>query len=677
MGQTTLYASKYAYVEREGAGDSHANTLQPIGSSLQDPLFLLRFPALSDSLKYRGIQAIDLKLGMKGHGYAGPKLEQFVADDFDADTVTYATAPSTEDAIELNINFFAGRSGTISYEFDLPVGYTLVSGSGSKELLEKRTCILRSFYKYYNYSLQAGSELSLYTPLYSGSSAYLPQLEVYYSDSDLGVTGGSISIGYPTYWNPHVAKTVNFGFTLPNNTLAPISVTQESFFWREVGTSTWNEIQLTPGATSVTVPAETFPGASSVEYFVRITCNSGVTDESQIYTSSTADTIPTATPVVPNSSVEKGNEPIVFRWTVENDSGSIQTASELEYSQDDGTTWSALATISGSVTTYTAAANTFLAGPVKWRVRAYNIDNVAGSWSTASFVAISASAAPVVQSDAVPFATITWQSSGQEAYQIEIDGQDLGTFFGSRKTYTMKTPLEDGSHVVRVRVQNLYGLWSAYGSAEFSVENVPGNAVTLEGVFAADAALSWNTSESTADFLIFRDGALIGHTEQMAFTDRYVLGEHSYTVINRLPSGNYSRSNIVTGRMAVSLPVAGAIDGDGWIELKYSEKSMPEQRFTWSRTHSLRHIAGAKYPELEISPFEDLSGTYDAAFLSAADAAAFRALRGKVVIIKSREDKVVIGALVSVSEVVNAFYLSMQFTIEQINWEDFVDDQNS
>ena len=675
MSQTTLYASKYAFVEQSGAGDAHTNALQNVGGNVYDPLFLLRFPALSDSLKYRGISVVALTLGMKGHGYAGPKREQFVADDFDADTVTYATAPSTDDAIELNINFFAGRSGTTSYDFDIPVGYTLVSGSGAKELLEKRTCILRSFYKYFN---SVGySELSLYTPLYSGSSSYLPQLEVYYSDEDVGVVGGLISIGYPTYWNPHVAKTVNFGFTLPSNTLAPISITQESFFWREVGASTWNEISLTPGATSVTVPAETFPGASSVEYFVRAVCNSGVTNESQVYTSSTADTIPTATPIVPSSSVEKANEPIVFRWDVENDSGSIQTASELEYSQDDGTTWTALATISGSAKTYTAAANTFSAGTVKWRVRAYNIDSVAGSWSTASFVAIAAPAAPTVQSDAVPFATITWQSSGQEAYQIEIDGKDMGSFFGGGKTYTMKTPLEDGSHVVRVRVQNLYGLWSEYGSAEFSVENVSGNAVTLEGVFAADAALSWNTSESTADFLIFRDGALIGHTEQMAFTDRYVLGEHSYTVINRLPSGNYSRSNIVTGRMAVSLPVAGAIDGDGWIELKYSEKSMPEQRFTWSRTHSLRHIAGAKYPELEISPFEDLSGTYDAAFLSAADAAAFRALRGKVVIIKSREDKVVIGALVSVSEVVNAFYLSMQFTIEQINWEDFVDDQNS
>ena len=672
MAQTTLYAEKYAFVEQSGVYDAHSNALQNVGGNVYDPLFLLRFPALSDSLKYRGIQAVDLKLGMKGHGYAGPTREQFVADDFDADTVTYTTAPSTDDAIELNINFFAGRSGSVSYEFDLPVGYNLVSGRGSKELLEKRTCILRSFYKY-SYSM-GYSELSLYTPIFSGSSAYLPQLEVYYSDENLGV--GFISIGYPTYWNPHVAKTVNFGFTLPSNTLAPISITQESFFWREVGASSWNEISLTPGATSVTVPAETFPGASSVEYFVRITCNSGVTDESRVYTSSTADTIPTATPVVPSSSVEKANEPIVFRWDVENDSGSIQTASELEYSQDDGTTWTALATISGSAKTYTAAANTFSAGTVKWRVRAYNIDSVAGSWSTASFVAIAAPAAPTVQSDAVPFATITWQSSGQEAYQIEIDGKDLGSFFGGGKTYTMKTPLEDGSHVVRVRVQNLYGLWSEYGSAEFSVANVPGEAVTLGAEFGADAALFWNTSEATGDFLIFRDEALIGHTNRLYFTDRFVLGEHSYSVINRLPSGNYSRSNTVTGVQSVERPTVAALSGGDWLVLRYTEKSMPEQRFTWSRTHSLRHIAGAAFPVLELSPFEDLSGTYDAAFLSAADAAAFQALRGQVVIIKSREGKVVIGALVNVSEVVNAFYLSMQFTIEQIAWEDFVDDQN-
>lgn len=674
MAQTTLYAEKYAFVEQRGVYDAHSNALQNVGGNVYDPLFLLRFPALSDSLKYRGISVVELKLGMKGHGYAGPMREQFVADDFDADTVTYATAPSTDDAIELNINFFAGRSGTTNYEFDIPVGYTLVSGSGSKELLEKRTCILRSFYQYFD--SMGYSVLSLYTPLYSGSSSYLPQLEVHYSDEDVGVVGGLISIGYPTYWNPHVAKTVNLSFTLPSNTLAPISITQESFFWREVGASTWNEIPLTPGATSVTVPAETFPGASSVEYFVRITCNSGVTDESQICTSSTADTIPTATPIVPRSSVEKGNEPIVFRWDVENDSGSIQTASELEYSQDDGTTWTALATISGSAKTYTAAANTFSAGTVKWRVRAYNIDSVAGSWSTASFVAIAAPAAPTVQSDAVPFATITWQSSGQEAYQIEIDGKDLGSFFGGGKTYTLKTPLEDGSHVVRVRVQNLYGLWSEYGSAEFSVANVPGEAVTLGAEFGADAALFWNTSEATGDFLIFRDEALIGHTARLYFTDRFVLGEHSYAVINRLPSGNYSRSNTVTGRLCVRRPTVAALDGGEWIELKYSEKSMPEQRFTWSRTHSLRHVAGAKWPVLEVSPFEDLSGTYDAAFLCSRAAAKFRALRGEVVIMKSREGKVVIGALVNVSEVVNAFYLSMQFTIEQIAWEDFVDDQN-
>ena len=669
MGLVTLYAEKYAYVEAGGAGDSHSNTLQPIGS-LTDPHFLLRFPALNSSLKYRAIQSITLKLGVSGRYRSEIHKEEFVSDDFNAATVSYSSIPTDANGLVLNKAISTGAIGSFDKVVDT-VLFSLGSGSGflPRTLLEKKTCVLSDFFREWTNP----SELSIYTPLVTPANASTrPRLEIYCSDANVGVIDPHVSAF--DYINPHVANTLSISFELSSLTLESLSVTQESFFWREVGASTWNEIQLTPGATSVTIPAETFPAASSVEYFVRITCNSGVSTDSNVPQPSTADTAATATPESPVSTVEAGNEPIVFKWNVSNASGSVQTKSELQYSEDDGTTWTALATLNGAATTYAAAANTFSAGPVKWRVRAYNIDGVAGDWSTASFVALSAPDAPAVQSSAVPFATITWQGSGQQAYQIEIDGEDLGTFFGEKKIFQVKTPLTDGSHTARVRIQNRYGLWSVYGATAFTIENDPGDDIILDGIFSVDAALSWFTDSTTADFLIFRDGALIGHTAGNSFIDRFVLGEHSYYVINRLPSGNYSRSNTVTGRMCVRRPTVTALDGGEWIELKYSEKSMPEQRFTWSRTHSLRHIAGAKWPVLEVSPFEDLSGTYDAAFLCACDAAAFRTLRGKVVIMKSRDGKVVIGALVNVSEVVNAFYLSMQFTIEQIHWEDYVDD---
>ena len=366
--------------------------------------------------------------------------------------------------------------------------------------------------------------------------------------------------------------------------------------------------------------------------------------------------------------------PIVFKWTVENDSGSTPTKSTLSWSSDGGTTWSALPGTWGDLTERTVPANTFPAGDIRWAVRAYNADDVAGQWAFAEFVCYSAPPAPSVQTDSVPFATISWQSTGQEAYQIELDGKDLGTFFGYGRQYKLQKPLEDGSHVARVRVQNVYGLWSQYGEASFAVQNVPGEGFALDGAFSVDAELSWISTDATADFLIFRDGALIGHTDGDRFTDRFVLGSHSYYVINRLPSGNYSLSNTVEGKMCTRRPLIALLSGGEWLPLRYSERSMTQQSFTWQKTHSLRHIAGAKFPVLELSPDEDLNGAYDAAFLCAQDAERFYQLRGQVVILKSKDGKVLIGAITSITSVVNTFYQAAQFTIEQIKWEDYVDD---
>lgn len=671
MGTTTLYASKYAYVERGNAGNSHSNAVQPVQNTLNGPKLLLRFPSLSSSLQYRAITSVRLKFGASGHGYTYVTRETFVSDDFDVAALTYETVPTSEDdkVFRKNINCY-------QYAGDFDIVAEAAFGASEEvkpvELLRNRTCILSDFVLYAGYN----SALSIDTPLYAESDASYkkPQLEVVYSDADVGVS--DFVPQNPEYINPHVANTIHWTYIVSRHTLTPISVTAESFFWREHGDESYTEIQLTPGAQEVTIPAETFPDASSIDYFVRVTCSSDVTTDSCVMHSSTADTLPTATPIAPNASVEAANEPIVLRWSVANDSGSVHTKSDIQYSTNGGTSWSSLATVNGSATQYTVAAGTFQAGPIDWRVRAYNIDNVEGSWGAASFVALAAPAAPSVLSDAVPFATISWQSEGQQAYQIEVDGKDLGTFFGTGKQFTLGTPLEDGDHTARVRVQNLYGMWSAYGTVVFTVTNSPGDGIMLTGDFGVDAELAWATGESTADFLIFRDGVRIGHTAGMNFRDRHVLGAHEYCVINRLPDGNYSRSSTVQGRMCVRRPMIAPLAGGEWLPLRYSEKSLAEQRFSWSQTHSLRHIAGAKYPVLELSPYEDLSGTYDAAFLSAAGAAAFRTLLGEVVILKSREGKVLIGALTDVSEVVNSFYLAFQFTIEQIHWEDFIDDED-
>lgn len=663
MGYVDLYATKYAYVDALGEYDSHSNALQPVHGNGK---LLLRFPALDDSLKFRAIST-DLYFFVSGQGNSYIKRQTVLPEDFDAETVTYDTIPQSADASEYALNkkvgvfwdTFDGQSGTIYH-----------GAAEAPDSVVKRTCILDDFL-IENYSYP--SSLSFRTPLFSGWTR--PFLRVNYSDADVGAI--NVDVNSATNMNPHAALTFTWSYALRMGTVAPLAVTAETFYWKTSEESTYHSISATPGAKRLVVPAETFPGASTIQYFVRVTCNSGVSTDSGVMSTSTAAPAVGISLTAPDRTVEICDEVIKFRWTVTGQSGYGFAKTELRYRRNGGE-WTSLAEVQAPATEYDAPANTFQVGSIEWSARAYNADNVASNWASMSFVAFGSPAAPAVSVDAVPFATVSWQSAGQQASQLEIDGEAVGVFFGEGVSqYAVRTPLSDGNHSARVRVQNQYGLWSEWTSVVFYVENTPDEQITLQGIFGADAELGWSTASAVQDFLIFRDGALIGHTSAPSFTDRHVLGAHEYYVINRLQDGNYDRSNTVSGTLSTEQPLIALLSGGAWLPLRYSDRSTAEQRFRWGLTHSLRHMSGARFPVLELSPYEDLSGTYDAAFLDAAGAAAFRELLGRVVILKSREGKVLVGALTDCSEIVNTFYLSFSFTVEQIHWEDYVDDENA
>ena len=113
------------------------------------------------------------------------------------------------------------------------------------------------------------------------------------------------------------------------------------------------------------------------------------------------------------------------------------------------------------------------------------------------------------------------------------------------------------------------------------------------------------------------------------------------------------------------------------LPLKLSDKSMPERVFSWSQSNTLRHFAGAEYPVAEIAPYKNERGVYDAAFLCASSAKPFTDLKGKIVILKTSFEKVMIGALTSLQETDSEFFVAYEFVIERVHWEDFVDDANS
>ena len=521
------------------------------------------------------------------------------------------------------------------------------------------------------YSAKYGTTADVYTR--AAAAANRPVITIEYDDTTDATSKVYVSGKTSGYLDPEIAQTFSWGLVGdPYSSMDAFVQTAATFSWSSDGGSTWNDIQISGNTKSATVDANTFP-RGTILWKVTATDDRGATTTSSTYTISTEDQLITSTPVSPSGTLVSGSEEITFSWTISSPSGTVPLASRFLYKLDGASSWTTV-NISGPATSYTMPAGTLTAGNYAWGV---NVQNQAGNWSsgnpTAQFLCVAAPPAPVVDADGVPFATVNWQAEGQQAYRITVDGTVYGPYFGTTKTWPAPDYLPDGEHTITVEVQGVYGLWSQPGSASFAVQNQPGDAVTLSGKFERDGVLSWVTTSQTADFLIFRDGVQIGHTSAQAFVDRFALGEHSYRVVNRLPDGNYTASNIVTGTMLSCTAAIAPLTGGSWIELMLSENSNREESFTWTQAVSMRHFAGAEYPMAEQSPFADLSGSYDVSFADLPSAKAFEALRGQAVILKSRGGNVMIGILSTLSKRMTEFYIAFVFSLQRMHWRDYID----
>lgn len=482
--------------------------------------------------------------------------------------------------------------------------------------------------------------------------------------------------GSPTsgYVNPRNARSFGWYYGSSVGTVASGNTT---LHWRVSGASAWNDVAATQGADSLTIQANTFPTASTIEWYLSGTDSTGYASQTSVYSFSTSAGRVTATPVSPISTVESNNEEITLTWTYTSADGFAPSRFILYWKLITDDNWTVLVDSATAATSYTAPANTFTAGEIQWRVLPYNIDGVAGGGDSASFIAYGAPEAPAVSAETVPYTTVIWQATGQEAYEVQVDGTTYGPYFGTEKLFTLPERLEDGQHTIRVRILGNYGLWSQYGTAIITVENQPGAEIVLTGTAGTDAALSWTTAASETDFLIYRDDVQIGHTAQTAFTDRLAVGEHRYYVVNRLQSGNYSKSNEITIEIVADGTFIAEKDGGEWLKIKYMLKSASDQEYEESVETVYNHFAGDHYPSASISNYYERSLKYSAVFpfTEEADHAKFKAMLKRPVIMKFENGNVIVGVIDSWTVLHRKhYYTAYTFSLRQIEWEDYVDD---
>lgn len=577
--------------------------------------------------------------------------------DYDVNTMTFSNKPSRPTA-------------SVSSKFT-------TAGHVTLDLLSSPRYSNRLVFLY-------GVEVSNYYGKFSAhtpAGTYKPKLTLTIDDSDIVKM-------YANTWASNfggktISKTAGADIELSVPTTqsglcyAEVYQTGISVIWRDVGSTSEQEIQMANGAAQqLVIPAGTFSGKSQVQIRPKITSNNGQTSTADAWlTIILQDEKSTAVPISPVNDIIDKNADAVFRWAHVITTGTPQTKAELQIS-DNGTVWTALATVTGADTYYTVAAGSIETGTHFWRVRTYNGDGVASDWSSAAeFICVGTPDAPVVLvQSSTPRPSVSWQTTEQQAYQVEIDGvYASGTRFGTGKTWKAPFYLADGNYTVRVRVQNEYGFWSPWGTAALPVTNVPGGTITLTAEGGIDAALSW-TPGSFDYYLVYRNGVAIAKVTEPSYTDAASIGGVRYQVRGCYDnSDNYSLSEAVEVTVSTDKVRLYDMERGEWLHFLYDSSAHRSTGLSLSQDIQYVQLSGHTYPVAERSEFKSRALRITCVCADDAERQSLRALLGHLTCCKTPEGNMTIGYPASITENSDDFFSTYSFTIEQIDRKEEID----
>lgn len=636
---------------------SNPTTNYSSDASVTDGNLLISFSGFPASEKFKAITrasvAIYANLAYGTDGQSCAASADFLAESFAEKSVTYNTAPKTDALGSVRVSAYVTGDGKYATGDVLGIG------------LEHLRSLLV-------YGLKVSPPYRIAFQTSRGSNK--PYISVEYSDEIVGLSLSSLA---PSSGSIVPANVTTFSWAEAATGVCYESITRASakFRWRKSASDTAKEIAVPGTATSITIPANTFSG-DSIQWQLSVTANSGVTTTSDWMTLSLTDVEPTAVAVAPDRAVLDGASDNVFKWEHVISTGTAQTKAELQQSTD-GSTWTALATVTGAANTWTAPAGTFTSGTKYWRVRTYNSKGAAGAWSAATqFIVLAAPATPPVSIVSTePRPEIRWQSDEQQAYQVEIDGvYASGTRFGTGKTWKAPFYLADGSYTVRVRVQNEYGFWSPWGTAALPVANIPGGAITLTASAKNAVTLAWVDSDNYDFYIVYRDGTPIAKAEEHGYVDNMAIGTCTYQVRGCYSDNDYyGVSAEVSASVTPEYNVLYDMDAGEWLTMKYS--GLTNQPVTRSISRSIAEVrlSGYTYPVAERSKAK--TATYDGnvVFLNRDSAEKFEGMIGHLVCLKLHPSGGCIGYLNEVSGEVNQYKSVYSFMVTQIEYGEEID----
>lgn len=325
--------------------------------------------------------------------------------------------------------------------------------------------------------------------------------------------------------------------------------------------------------------AQSLAAKSEYNVYVVATSDAGTQATSNVITVSTNDAAAEAACISPAGEYTHGT--VTFTWSHRTDRGAPQYAYDLQYSADNGSNWT---TVASHVITQAKSTQTTIgeSGKYLWRVRTYNQNDEAGAWASASFINVLPLEAPknvISTTDGRP--VVSWTSASQAAYQVQAVKEngniayDSGVIYSTQTEHPINQFFDNSIYEMRVRVYNALGEVSEWGKCSYqqNISAAPDFDVTLDDI-TGFAHIEVVENETFSDYYLCRNGKLIAKLEKtvttgeykeelgIVYLDYFAIGRTEYSVIGVTPGGN---SNITTKSITIRFPYAMIITQSKYI----------------------------------------------------------------------------------------------------------------
>ena len=312
----------------------------------------------------------------------------------------------------------------------------------------------------------------------------------------------------------------------------------------------------------------------------------------------------------------KNNVDQIFTWRASTATPPPLVKHILKY-RKKGTSQFTSLTVSDGNRYQTVVANTFDVYKYEYKIEEYTYyDLFLVESGVFEFNSIGQDAAPTitgVNNNSIP--TVSWTSSNQDAFEVRVRDSEQniiynsGLLTGTNQSYRIPQFFKNGTYIVEIRELNIYGLYSDWGSREFTINpsaiNKPSNIyVTTNNKYGIEIS-GTPTPGSQSTYVVRRkvgseDIEVLGIYSGGIFVDYTGEGDSFYEYTLRsynvaFADGDWIPLQVKTDEIVLQ----DGRDLTNYIDIKYSEETTFNLRWSEERNRILFNCLGREFPVRE------------------------------------------------------------------------------